>query len=142
MQVAFRSSSNNMFLLKIWMPLVFVVGSVGVFWGDLFTRSFLFALPFLIFALFGSSLAIVRVRDGVVSYRRLFRWTRISKDEIVSAGVAWPPFIGSIRLNRYLFPWGRLYFLLDQSSNPNPFGKGEYPMLRYIRKHLIRGDQG
>src|SRR5690242_6287356 len=111
MQVAFRSSRNNMFLLKVWMPLVFVVGSVGVFWGDLFTRSFLFALPFLIFAVFGASLAIVRVRDGVVSYRRLFRWTRIPKDAIVSARVAWPPSIGSIRLDRYLFPWGRLYFL-------------------------------
>jgi hypothetical protein len=39
--------------------------------------------------------------------------------------VEWPSVIGSIRLNRYLFPWGSLYFILDANSDRNRLRGGE-----------------
>jgi len=88
-------------------------------------------------ALFGASLAIVELRGGVLRYRRLFKWRTIPEDDIVSARVVWGPFIGSMRLKRFVFPWGRLYFVLDANSDPNPFHRGEFPLLRYLRKEPI-----
>jgi hypothetical protein len=44
-----------------------------------------------------------------------------------------PPAIGSIRLKRLLFPWGRLYFALDANLSANPFRQGDYALLNYIR---------
>jgi hypothetical protein len=137
MQVTLRSQPRNVFLAKLWGPLLCVVGSLLVFGEDFPSRRFLLASPFLIAALFGASLAILEARDGVFYYRRLFKWTPIRDDEIVSGRVEWPPVIGSMRLNRLMFPWGRLYFVLDANSDPNPFHKGEYALLRYINKEPI-----
>jgi hypothetical protein len=141
MQVTLRSQSRNVFLVKLWGPLLCVVGSLLVSGEEFPSRGFLLAFPFLIAALFGASLAILEVRGGVLCYRRLFKWTTIRDNEIVSARVEWPPVIGSIRLNRLKFPWGRLYFVLDASSDPNPFHKGEYALLRYINKEPISQEQ-
>ena len=46
-----------------------------------------------------------------------------------------------MRLKRFLFPWERLYFILDANSDSNPFRKGEYALLRYIRKEPMLEDQ-
>jgi hypothetical protein len=100
-------------------------------------RRSLVTLPVLIAALFGASLAIVEVRRDTVRYRRLFKWKTIPKDDIVNARVVWGPFIGSMRLKRFVFPWGRLYFVLDAVSDPNPFHRGEFPLVRYLRKEPI-----
>ncbi len=141
MHVTLRSQPRNVFLAKLWGPLFCVVGSLLVFGEDFPSRRFVLAFPFLIAALFGASLAILEVRDGVFYYRRLFKWTPIRDGEIVSGRVEWPPLIGSIRLKRLMFPWGRLYFVLDASSDPNPSHKGEYALLRYINKEPIPQQQ-
>jgi hypothetical protein len=141
MQLTSRSQPRNVFLVKLWGPLLCVVGSLLIFGEDFPSRRFLLASPFLIAALFGASLAILEVRNGVLYYRRLFKWTPIRENEIVSGRVEWPPVIGSIRLNRFVFPWGRLYFVLDASSDPNPFHKGEYALFRYINKEPIPQQQ-
>jgi len=141
MRVVLRSKPTNVFLAKFWGPLLCAGGPLLVFGEDFLTWQFLLAFPFLMGALFGASLAILEVRGGVLRYRRLLRWTTIPEDEIVGARVEWPPVLGSIRLKRFLFPWGRLYFVLDASSDPKPFRKGEYPLLRHIRKEFIHEDQ-
>jgi hypothetical protein len=111
--------------------------TLGIFGEDFLTWRFLFASPFIIAALFGASIAILEVRDGVLRYRRFFTWTTIRDDEMVAAGVIWPPFIGYLRLNRFIFPWGRVYFVLDENLNANPFRRGDYPLLRYVRKEPV-----
>jgi hypothetical protein len=62
------------------------------------------------------SLAVVRIRDGAVEYRRLLRWRRLPRTEVISSGVIWSPFIGYLRLQRPQPPWGRLLFILDRYS--------------------------
>ena len=53
-------------------------------------------------------------------------------DEIADCGAVW--IFGYLRLRRFVFPWGRLYFVL--AANEKLFDRGEYPLLRYIQKHV------
>lgn len=137
--VILRSDRSKVFISKVWGPILWVAASLLLFGREFPGWRFLLVSPFLIAALFEASLAIVEVRDGVVRYRRLFKWTIVPEGDIVSARVVWHPFIASMRLKRFLFPWGRLYFILD--GELNPFRKGEYDLLRYVRKEPIIEDQ-
>jgi hypothetical protein len=134
--VILRSDLFNVFLLKVVGPAFCVVVSLLLISGYFPGWNLLHASPFLIAAWFGASLAIVEVRGDVLRYRRLFKWTIIPEGDIVSARVVLG--VGSMRLKRFLFPWGRLYFVLDANSEPNPFRKAEFPLLRYMRKEPIR----
>jgi hypothetical protein len=134
MQVILRSQLRNVFLTKLLGPLLCVGGSLLVFGEDFPSKRFLLAIPFLVAAFFGVSLAIVEVRGGGLRYRRLFKWTTIPEDQIAWARVEWPPVIGSVSLKRFLFPWGRLYFILDKSTESSPFRRGEFPLVHYLNR--------
>jgi len=132
-----RSQSANVFWAKFWLPLLFTIPGIGILVEDFPTWRILFALPFFIIALFHMSVAVLEVRDGDIRYKRLLTWERIQYCEIKSAGVAWHHFIGYVRLNRFVFPWGRLFFALDADLNPNPFRPADYASLRCLRKEPL-----
>ncbi|SRR5713226_1239940 len=94
-------------------------------WGSLVL------LPFVLISIFHLSLAVVQVRDGMLRYRRFLKWTGIQKEEVVSSGAFF--MFGYMRLNHYVFPWGKIYFVLDRNVNPNPFQKPDFPLLRYLK---------
>ena len=130
-----RSHPSSVFVQKYYAPLIlfggtFVFWSAGFRWGQL-----IFLIPLFVGILFFASLAVLEIPDGRVRYRRLFRWRRVPYDEIVGCGVVWV--FGYLQLKRFIFPWGKLYFVLDQ--NEKLFGRGEhYPLLRYIREHTTQ----
>src|SRR5574341_2594374 len=101
--VIIRSNPNNIFCAKIWGPILCAVIWLLAAIEDFPDRRSLVALPFLVAALFGASLAIVEVTGGVLRYRRRFKWKIIPDDDIVSARVVWHPFIGSMRLKKFVF---------------------------------------
>jgi hypothetical protein len=137
MKAIIRSDPFNVFFAKVLGPAWCVFVSLLLITGHFPSWNFLHALPFLIAALFGASLAILEVRNGVLRYRRLFKWTIILEGEIANARAVCPPLVASMRLKRFVFPWGRLYFVLDKNAHPNPFHRGEFPLLRYLRKEAI-----
>lgn len=92
----------------------------------------------MLVTLFHLSLAVVQLRDGNLRYRRFLKWSNLHREEVLSSGVVWPPFIGYIRLTHFLFPWGKLYFILDQNVSSNPFYRGDYAVLRYLGGTTIR----
>jgi len=59
-----------------------------------FTWKLVFDIPVFLLLAFFLSLAVVRVRDGKLYYRRFLRWREIKKCEAQSSGALWPPFIG------------------------------------------------
>lgn len=107
-----QSDRISVLFYKGWCPFICTGAAVTILGGEFFTRRLLLAFPFIAAALFGASLASIRVQDGAVSYRRLLRWKRIPWDRIRSAQVQFSP-VGSLRLTRFLLPWGRLYFVLE-----------------------------
>lgn len=109
-----RSDASNVFGTKVWGPILCIATPLLSLWQEFSSWGVLFASPFFIAAFFGASLAIVELRGDVLRYKRLFKWKTIPEGDIVSARAVWPPFIGSMRLKTFLFPWGRLYFVLGE----------------------------
>jgi len=134
MQTELRSAGPAVLIVKCWGPLIWVIGALGVFGADFPTWRFLPALPLLLLAVFHLSVAVVELRGGIIRYRRLFKWAEIQSEEVLSARPVWPPLIGSIKLKKFVFPWGRLYFVLDKNRESNPFRRGLFPLLRYLNE--------
>ncbi len=132
-----RSQLGKIILAKVWGSVLCAGSGLLIVGPDFPNRRCFLALPFFVASLFTASLAILEVRDGVLHYKRLFKWTTISESEIVNARVEWSPIIGSLRLNSLLLPWGRLYFILDDNIDPNPLHEGTYALLRSIQKESV-----
>ena len=133
MKSTLRSASGTVLVAKGWATILFGVAAVLLSSGK-FPRTLILAAPFALFACFSASLAIVEVnRDGRFRYKRYLRWKPIQKDKIRDARLEWPPFIASIRFEHYVFPWGRLYFVLDENKELNPFREGRFVLLQYIQ---------
>lgn len=78
MPTALKSKPSNIFLMKVWMPLLCVLISSELFGGKFVVPDILLALPWLIAAAFGVSVAAVEARDGGLRYRRLFKWRTLA----------------------------------------------------------------
>jgi hypothetical protein len=76
-------------------------------------------LGFIILGLFFLSVARVRPEREVVKYRNWFRWRTVSYSEIQDCGESWV--LGYIKCRRYLFPWGKIYFVRG-SADDSLFG--------------------
>jgi hypothetical protein len=113
---ACQSSSSNVWLLKFWAPLFWLIWTVALFKDDVFSIRIIACIPFVLAFVFHISLAIVRIRDGRVEYRQFLQWKPLPSTDVVSSGVVWSPFIGFLRLRKPQPPWGRLFFVLDPES--------------------------
>jgi hypothetical protein len=129
-----RSDPSQVFLFKYW-PLIVFVGLTVVFWKIRFKWAGLFVLVFVfLLSMFRASLAVIEIPDGTIRYRRVFKWRELPYAEIVScdvsrAGVG----IGYIRLKYFLWPWGKLYFILDEHM-----GRGRLPLLDFIQERIAK----
>ena len=141
MESVLRSYSSNVFLTRIWVPFICIVFVIGVFGKEFPGWRFLPACPSLLAALFALSTSTLEVRGGVIRYRRLIKWKLIIPEEILECRVEVPNMIGSLRLKRFVWPWGRLYFVLDRNLNPNPFRSGDHPLVNYLRKEPVLRDK-
>lgn len=112
----YQSSRSNVWLLKFWAPLFWLIWTVALFKDDVFSTRMVGCIPFVLAFVFHMSLAAVRIRTGEVQYRTFLRWRSLTQMDVVSSGVLWSPFIGFLRLQRPRPPWGRLFFVLDSIS--------------------------
>jgi hypothetical protein len=129
-----RSHPSSVVVLKYWAPIVLFLGTF-VFWNNQFRwAQLIFLIPMIVGLLFHASLAVLQIPDETIRYRRFLDWKRVSYDEIVECGVSWEGRIGYLRLKHFLFPWGKLYLVLDQ--NEKLFGRGTRPLLRHIQERV------
>ena len=129
-----RSHPSSVFVLKYYTPLL-LFGSTSIFWNSHFRFGALIILiPLVIGLLFHASLAVLQVPDGKIRYRRLFKWKKLRFDEISGGGEFGVWGIGYIRLNKFVLPWGKLYFVLDAKGKL--FGHDDYLLLRFIQEHM------
>lgn len=130
-----RSHPSSVFVLKYYAPVILFGGTL-VFWSGGFRWAQLIVLvPLILGMFFYASLAVLQIPDGTIRYRRLFHWRKLPYDEVVECDFSRAIFgIGYLRLKRFRFPWGKLYFVLDQ--NERLFGRGTHPLLRYIQDRV------
>ncbi len=129
-----RSSASNVWIFKIWAPLLWLIWGVALFRHDIFSVRILGCIPFVLALIFHLSLAIVRIRDGRIRYRMLFSWSVVELRDVISSGVVWPPFIGYVRLRHSQPPWGRMFFLLDSGSGRRSAQQKGYGILGYLHR--------
>jgi hypothetical protein len=136
-----HSDMGRALIMKVCAPLVLSAGIFTALGSEGLAARIRIEIPFSLLVAFHLSLAVVRIRDGSIWYRRWLKWVPIDPADVVSSGVTWPSFIGYVRLRRFLFPWGRLYFVLDPNLQPNPFRRGDYAILNFVRHgQLPRSD--
>jgi hypothetical protein len=70
----------------------------------------LFFIPFS-WGIFNLTLAQMKVHEGGLSYRRFLKWRELLYEDIRECRSSILPATGYVRLNRFLWPWGKLYFV-------------------------------
>lgn len=103
-------------LIKFWAPLVLLTGACGILTDGFqslshVTAGLLIESPFILCGIFMLSTAELRHKDHVWEYRRFLAWHKIPTVEIVSITPSLFPGLSYIRLNHFLLPWGKLYFI-------------------------------
>ena len=114
-----RSEASEVFGHR-YGPLLFFFGLVAfILWNVGFhSVQLLFLIPLFVMSLFHLSLAEVEVSSEGIRYRRLSGCGAVSFDEVVNCGVSKVRMeVGYIRLKRFVSPWGKLYFILDDSHS-------------------------
>jgi hypothetical protein len=91
----FRSKTSNVVLAKVWGSVLCAGFALLIVGSGFSIRRCLLALPLVVFFGFTASLASLELRDGILRYRRLFKWSIIPDGAIVDARIEWPPVIGS-----------------------------------------------
>src|SRR5260370_153351 len=99
-----------------WFPK-FVMGSVLLYPAydsfsverppSVFISAFLFALSFTMMWL-----TRVKPEAEILKYRRFSRWKSLQYSEIVGCNAFWV--LGLVKTRQYIFPFGRIYFVLPR----------------------------
>jgi hypothetical protein len=107
---------SPVWLIRYWIPLVLFAGAFGILTDGFHSLShakarILVELPFIFFGVFYLSSAELRHKEHDWEYRRFLVWHRIPSIEILSITPSIFPGLGYIRLNHFVGPWGKLYFV-------------------------------
>jgi len=102
-------------VVRVWMPLglgawvcLFVRGMPLVYW--------VLALPMLLTVIFMSTLAEVRDDGHRIMVKTLWNSIDVPKEEVMRTTHSFLDGIGVLQLRRFVFPWGRIYFVTDWSK--------------------------
>jgi hypothetical protein len=102
-------------VIRVWMPLLFVA-IVCLFLRGMTPEYWLIALPLLLLFGFMNTLADVHDMGNIIRIKRWWNSVDVPKGEIVRIGPSFLEGIGVLQLCRFVFPWGRIYFVSDWSN--------------------------
>lgn len=103
------------FVMTVEMPILFAIG-VYLFFQDAAPISWLPALPLLLVVTFMSTLAEIHDEGQTILVKRWWSSLRVIKTEIAIVGPSFLEGIRVLQLRRFVFPWGRIYFVAEWSS--------------------------
>ena len=93
--------------------------------------SLVVSVPLVVAGIFLLMLTRLRPDSSVLAFRRFFRWQEVAYSEVKYCDDnLFLPFIGSLCLRRYVFPFGKVYFGIPISDRTSRIDK---EMIAYIR---------
>ncbi len=104
-------------VVRVWMPMIFAAVAY-LFLHDMQPVFWLLALPLLPVLLFMVALAEVHDEGQQIYVKRLWKSCRILKNDVLGNNNSFIDGIGVLRLGRFVFPWGHIYFVHDWSNRP------------------------
>ncbi len=118
---------------KYSLPFILTFFCAGMLLSNFVIGRLVVICPVMVAATFFLSLATVEVRGGVLRYRRFLKWTNVDEKTILGFGEFLYGTIGYVRLTRPVFPWNKLYFVLDARPRVSPFTLGDSLLLEYLK---------
>lgn len=94
---------------------MFILG-VYLFFRDTTPEYWLTALPLLLIAVFMSTLAEIKDQGHRVHVKRVWRSIEVPKEDVAGFAPSLLEGVGVMRLRRFVFPWGRIYYVTDWSK--------------------------
>jgi len=107
--------SASPFVVRVWMPMMFFLG-VYLFFHGTAPEYWLIALPLLLIAIFMSTLAEIRDQGHRIHVKTLWHSIDVPKEDVAGIAQSLVEGVGVLRLHRFVFPWGRIYFVADWSK--------------------------
>jgi hypothetical protein len=102
-------------VIRVWLPAFFSAG-VCLFLSSMEPVYWLLALPLLPMLIFMVALAEVHDEGRQIYVRRLWNSTRIPKEDMLVTDKSFLDGIGVLHLKRFVFPFGRIYFVYEWSD--------------------------
>ncbi len=125
------------FLVRVWMPGLFVVMTCLFFHG-MALQFWLLAVPPLLIATFMSTLAEVHDEGQRVHIKTLWSSMDVSKQDVVKTSRSFLEGIDVLHLRRFVPPWGRIYFVTDWSKTAiADAGRGKESTTSGTKSYLI-----
>ncbi len=111
-----KTDREMFFLMKYLLPLLLFVGSSALLFSGHPTFAVVahrapLQIPFILWGVFLMTLAEVKLADHHLEYRRFLKWQQVPYSQIRRPTNSVHPGIGCIALDRFLLPWGRIYFV-------------------------------
>jgi len=111
------ASEGYLFSKFVFGPALIYFGITGFHIAHPILTS-LFCIPLLTSGIFFMVITRVKPESGVLAVRRFFQWEQIAYSEIRDCDDnLFLPFIGSIRLKRYIAPFGKVYFWIPVGAD-------------------------
>ena len=102
-------------VIRIWLPAVFCAEAC-LFLSGMSPDYWLLAVPLVPIVVFMLTLAEVHEEGRQVHIERLWGSAQISKEDVLQMGESFLDGIGMIRPKRFVFPFGRIYFVHEWST--------------------------
>jgi hypothetical protein len=107
--------SASPFIVRVWMPILFLVG-VYLFFHGTAPEYWLLALPLVLIVLFMATLAEIHDQGHRIHVRRLWHSIDVPREDVAGIAQSLLEGVGVLRLRRFVLPWGRIYFVSDWSK--------------------------
>jgi hypothetical protein len=102
-------------LIRVWMPVLFLA-MMCLFFQGMAPEYWLISLPLLLLLSFMNTLADVHDVGNTVRIKRWWTSIDVPKGDIAQIRPSFLDGIGVLQLRRFVFPWGRIYFVADWSN--------------------------
>ncbi|HVB32764.1 MAG TPA: hypothetical protein VNJ52_00110 [Patescibacteria group bacterium] len=107
-KIVLNSNHTTSMIAKYWLSVILGLPAV-LLWGRGPAMALSLALGLL--AVFHFTLAEVRLSEERMEYRRFWRWVVVPWAQVRESRVSWFPATAYVRLDRFVPPWGRVYFV-------------------------------
>lgn len=108
-----QSRSVQIPVFKFWLPLL-ATGALIMIFRHSSIWQVLWVIPMAWLIIFYITAVQIRTERGLIRYRRFVSWKQVQGEQVESVGYSLFPGLGQIRLDHFLPPWGRLYYVMEQ----------------------------
>ena len=127
-------------VIRVWMPIGFSAWVCLVFGGAPAPENWLLPLPMLLLTTFMTTLAEIHDEGKTIRVKRWWSSMHLAKPEVARIRPSFLDGISVIELRRFVFPWGRIYYV-DAWSTVGTLAASRRPWAGSATFGIATGDE-